>query len=259
MAKIDPEVLREAQLVMLEMLVAFDEICSKHNLQYWLDAGTLLGAVRHEGFIPWDDDIDLSMPLEDYQKFIEIAQEELPESIFFQSKESDPSFPFDYIKLRSQKATIIEFHEKDQVVDYHQGVFVDIFPMLTLPNTPFYQKFYSGVFELIRSVSAVSLHTPNGKDQPDIRKNLQETLRLLHKGWGQPDKKVIYGGEMPDVASWFDCDKIFPLKKMTFEGVEFSVPNDPDHYLKNLYAFDYRQLPPKDQRTTHAKAMFINK
>ncbi len=259
MAKIDPKVLREAQLVMFEMLVEFDKICSKHNLQYWLDAGTLLGAVRHKGFIPWDDDIDLSMPLEDYEKFIEIAQEELPESIFFQSQASDPSFPFDYIKLRSEKAKIIEFHEKGKKIGYHQGVFVDIFPMLTLPNTSFYHKFYQGMFELIRSVSPVSLHTPEGQDHPEIRSNLQKSLHRLHQGWEKDNTKVIYGGEMPDVAAWFDKEKLFPLKKMQFEGVEFPVPRNPDHYLSNLYAFDYHQLPPEDQRTTHAEAIFINK
>jgi len=257
MAKIDPQTLRQAQEIMLEMLIEFDALCTQHNLRYWLDAGTLLGAVRHGGFIPWDDDIDISMPIEDYQKFMEIAPSALPKSIFFQTKASDPAFPFDYIKLRSQKAKIIEFHEKGKKVAYHQGVFVDIFPMLTLPNTEFYQHFYEGMFELIRSVSPVSLHTPEGKDHPEIRANLQKSLHKLHQGWEKPNTKVIYGGEMPDVAAWFDIDKIFPLKKMSFEGHEFSVPHDSDHYLSNLYTFDYRQLPPEDQRTTHAEAMVI--
>jgi len=70
---IDPKTLREAQLIMLEILVEVDAICQKYNLRYWLDSGTLLGAVRHQGFIPWDDDIDLSMPVEDYLKFQQIV------------------------------------------------------------------------------------------------------------------------------------------------------------------------------------------
>ncbi|NEW60801.1 LicD family protein [Sulfurovum sp. bin170] len=257
MAKINPKVLREAQLIMLEMLVEFDRICKKHNLQYWLDSGTLLGAVRHKGFIPWDDDIDLSMPLEDYSKFIQIAQDELPDSIFFQTTKTDGSFPFDYIKLRSQKAEIVEFHEKDRDVAYHQGVFVDIFPMLTIPNSEFHQQFYMDIFKLIRSVSSVSLHTPEGKNRPLEREKLIATLALMHQGWQKEDSKIIYGGEMPDVAAWFDYQSIFPLKKMEFEGLEFSVPNDPDHYLGAIYSFDYMELPPLDKRATHAEEMRI--
>lgn len=257
MAKIDPKVLREAQLIMLDMLVEFDAICTKHKLQYWLDSGTLLGAVRHEGFIPWDDDIDLSMPLEDYNKFQEIAKDELSDSIFFQTSKTDKAFQFDYIKLRSNRAKIVEFHEKGKNVEYHQGVFVDIFPMLTVPNTKFYKQFYTDIFKVIRSVSAVSLHTPKGRNEPETRGLLKKSLRLMHRGWDDKDTKVIYGGEMPDVAAWFDYKKIFPLKKMKFEGLEFSVPCDSSHYLDSIYTFDYRELPPLDKRTTHAHKILL--
>ena len=257
MAKIDPKTLRKAQLVMLDMLVEFDNICTKYNLKYWLDSGTLLGAVRHEGFIPWDDDIDLSMPIEDYLKFIEIAQDELSSDIFFQTTKTDKKFPFDYIKLRSSKANIVEFHEKHRKVKYHQGLFVDIFPMITIPNTPFYKQFYNDIFKVIRSVSAVSLHTPNGKDEPETRGLLQKSLALMHNGWEKDDLKVAYGGEMPDVAAWFDIKKVLPLKKIKFEGFEFPAPNDPAHYLDSIYTFDYRELPPLDKRTTHADKIYF--
>jgi len=249
---IDPKILREAQLVMLEMLVEFDAICKKYNLQYWLDSGTLLGAVRHKGFIPWDDDIDLSMPVEDYRKFKEIAQSELSDSIFFQTSTTDKGFKFDYMKLRSNKVKIVEFHEKDKEVDYHQGVFVDIFPMLTLPNTKFHQAFYEDAFKLIRDVSAISLHTPNGKDHPKVRKALLEALNEMHEGWGKEDIKVIYSGKMPDVAAWFDRDKVFPLSKIEFEGLEFYAPKDSHHYLGSIYSFNFMELPPIDKRTIHA-------
>jgi len=258
-AKIDPKVLRKTQLIMLDMLVEFDAICTKHNLQYWLDSGTLLGAVRHQGFIPWDDDIDLSMPFEDYMKFQEIAQDELSENIFFQTKHSDKKFLFDYIKLRSNKASIVEFHEKDKEIAYHQGVFVDIFPMLTLPNTAFHKNYYNDVFKLIRETSAVSLHTPNGKNIPEAREKLVASLASMHQGWKNEENKVIYGGEMPDVAAWFDQSKIFPLKKIKFEGLEFPVPYDPDHYLGSIYTFNFMELPPIDKRTIHAHEMSIKK
>ncbi len=254
---IEPKVLREAQLIMLEMLIEFDTICKKHHLQYWLDSGTLLGAVRHQGFIPWDDDIDLSMPFEDYMKFQEIAQTELSDNIFFQTKQTDEKFLFDYIKLRSNKASIVEFHEKDNEVEYHQGVFIDIFPMFALPNTEFHKNYYNDVFKLIRDTSAVSLHTPDGKNLPEVREKLVESLACMHQGWEKEESKVIYGGEMPDVAAWFDQSKIFPLKKIKFEGLEFPVPHDPDHYLGSIYTFNFMELPPLDKRMIHADRIVI--
>jgi len=252
---IDPKTLRKAQLVMLEMLVEFDAICKKHHLQYWLDSGTLLGAVRHQGFIPWDDDIDLSMPLEDYNRFQEIAQSELSENIFFQTAETDPSFKADYIKLRSNKVDIIEFHEKDKELAYHQGVFVDIFPMLTLPSSDFHQEFYSDIFKLIRDISPVTLHTPNGKDHPLARVKLVESLATMHQGWDKKDIKVIYSGVMPDVPAWFDMDEVFPLQKIEFEGLEFYAPKNPNHYLGSIYSFNFMELPPLDKRTIHAHSI----
>jgi lipopolysaccharide cholinephosphotransferase len=257
MSTIDPKVLREAQLIMLDMLVEFDAICKKHKLQYWLDSGTLLGAVRHAGFIPWDDDIDLSMPVEDYRKFKEIAKDELSENIFFQTRQTDREFKFDYIKLRSNKASIVEFHEKEKDIKYHQGVFIDIFPMLTIPNTEFHQAFYEDAFKLIRDVSSISLHTPNGKDHPKVREALLEALNEMHEGWERENLKVIYSGKMPDVAAWFDIKEVFPLKKLNFEGLEFPVPHNPKHYLGSIYSFNFMELPPEEKRTIHAHEMSI--
>jgi lipopolysaccharide cholinephosphotransferase len=252
---IEPQILRKAQLIMLEMLVEFDALCKKHHLKYWLDSGTLLGAVRHQCFIPWDDDIDLSMPLEDYHKFLSIAKNELSSEIFFQTSQTDPSFKFDYIKLRSNKANIVEFHEKDKDITYHQGVFVDIFPMLTLDNTEANKELYDNTLKEIRDLSSISLHTPNGKDKPKERADLVTSLKTQHQGWHKEKTKVIYGGEMPDVSAWFDSDKVFPLSTLEFEGFSFPTPNDPSHYLDSIYSFDYRQLPPEDKRTIHAHSI----
>ena len=252
---IEPEVLRKAQLIMLDMLIEFDAICKNHQLCYWLDSGTLLGAVRHKGFIPWDDDIDLSMPIEDYNKFLNIAQSELSSDIFFQTSQTDKNFKFDYIKLRSNKASIVEFHEKDKQVNYHQGVFVDIFPMLTIENTEENKKQYDSTLKEIRSISSISLHTPDGKDDPVKRENLIASLKEKHQGWGNDKSKIIYGGEMPDVAAWFDIEEVFPLTTLAFEGHSFSAPNNPSHYLDAIYSFDYRQLPPQNKRIIHAHSI----
>ena len=252
---IEPDILRKAQLIMFDMLIEFDAICKKHQFQYWLDSGTLLGAVRHQGFIPWDDDIDISMPVEDYNKFLKIANSELSNEIFLQTSQTDKDFKFDYIKLRSNKASIVEFHEKDKHIKYHQGVFVDIFPMLTIENTEANKKLYDDTLEEIRDVSATSLHTPNGKDNPVKRATLVASLKQKHQGWNIDKSKVIYGGEMPDVSAWFDIEKIFPLTTMEFEGTPFPVPNNSGHYLDAIYSFDYRQLPPENKRIIHAQSI----
>ena len=101
--------LRQAQLVMLRMLKIIDYICRKHDLRYWLCSGTLLGAVRHQGFIPWDDDLDICMLREDYNRFIQIAPLEFPTDIFLQTQETDPSY--DYLplpcKVRDKNSLII--------------------------------------------------------------------------------------------------------------------------------------------------------
>ncbi len=246
MAPIDPKMLRQAQMIIFDSLQAFDKICQKHNLQYWLDSGTLLGAVRHQGFIPWDDDIDISMPVEDYHKFILVAQDELAPDMFLQTQATDPEFPFDYAKIRSDRATIIEFHEEGREVSYHQGVFLDIFPMLAIRDSWWHHKFYRFSFAAIRYFSAKK-HRNN-----TIRGLFVKALHILHLGWKNPNAKVIYGGEMPDIAADFTYKSIFPLSKQPFEKDFFSAPKDSKNYLKQIYSFDFMELPPEDKRTIHA-------
>ncbi len=251
---IEPKILREAQLIMLETLIEFDRICKKHNLDYWLDSGTLLGAVRHKGFIPWDDDIDIAMPVEDYQIFAKVAQDELPEDMFLQNRDTDPSFPFDYMKIRSSKAIIIEHHERGKRVNYHQGVFIDIFPMFAIKETKLNHLFYKYTFATIRFFSAKKF------DCIRVRKVLKKSLEKLHLGWDKKEgTSVIYSGKMPDVAGAFKYSAIYPLKKIEFEGLEFLSPNDPHHYLENIYSFDYMELPPIEKRTNHAYKITILK
>ncbi len=243
---IDRETTEKAHAIMLEILLAFDVICKKHQLRYWLDAGTLLGAVRHKGFIPWDDDVDISMPVEDYHKFLEIAQEHLPQSMFLQTKETDSTFAFDYAKIRDDRATIIEFHEEGKEVAYNQGLFLDIFPMLAIKDNPAYKKWYDFSFSAIRFFSAKKFR------QDAMRGWFVKSLDKLHLGWEREDTKVIYGGEMPDVAKWYDYKGIFPLTKIAFEGHMFAAPADAHAYLVELYGEDYMQIPPKEKQTVHA-------
>ena len=112
--------LRKVQLRLVDMMVEIDKVCRRHNIQYWLDCGTLLGAVRHGGFIPWDDDLDIAMLSSDYKRFLEIAPKELPESFFIQSKQTDPLWPRDYLRVRDNNSLFItkneDFSKKGQAI-----------------------------------------------------------------------------------------------------------------------------------------------
>jgi lipopolysaccharide cholinephosphotransferase len=94
--------LRSCQLVMLRLLKVLDAVCAQEGLSYWLDGGTLLGAVRHGGFIPWDDDVDVKMPLEDYRRLVEIGPRVFPYDVFFQTRETDPAHAVPWVKLRDR-------------------------------------------------------------------------------------------------------------------------------------------------------------
>ena len=121
--------LRKVQMVEVEILDEIDRICKKNNIKYFLVGGTLLGAVRHGGFIPWDDDIDLGMLREDYEKFIDICinSDELDKKYFMHSDETDSDYWLPFIKIRKNNTTFDEKVIKN--CDTHKGIYVDIFPM----------------------------------------------------------------------------------------------------------------------------------
>lgn len=98
----DNEILRKVQLAQLDMAKEVKRICNKYNINYFMDSGTLLGAVRHRGFIPWDDDLDFGMLREDYEKFLKIATTELDSKFFLQTWKNDDGFPYGFSKIRKK-------------------------------------------------------------------------------------------------------------------------------------------------------------
>ncbi len=136
--------------VELDLLEAFIAVCKKHNLHYMAFGGTLLGAVRHHGFIPWDDDIDVCMLREDYDRFLEIAPQELPDGLFLQTALSDPEYPYGFAKLRNSNTACIE---KSRVLNHHctnQGIFIDIFPMDPMYKDPVKREAISEEYRKLR-------------------------------------------------------------------------------------------------------------
>lgn len=118
--------------VELDLLEKLDQVCKKHNVRYYADWGSLLGAVRHKGFIPWDDDVDVSMFIEDYDKFCEIAPSEFEYPYFFQSwRTQDGFWPF-HIRIRRSDTTGATFREADSKPGWNRGIFLDVFPMYNI-------------------------------------------------------------------------------------------------------------------------------
>src|SRR5689334_13900011 len=117
--------LRQSQLVMLRMLKIMDYLCTRHNIEYFLTGGTLLGAIRHQGFIPWDDDLDVGMTRENYEKFEKLAVPELPNDIFFQNVNTDPFYP-KYreaeAKLRDKYSRYTRKEALEKRYKWHNGI-----------------------------------------------------------------------------------------------------------------------------------------
>lgn len=126
--------MKKAWAVMLDLLAEYDRVCKKHNLKYYAAGGTLLGAVRHKGFIPWDDDVDLVMFRKDYNKLMEIGPQEFRHPYFLQNKHTDPTASDLLAKLRNSETTSLYEAEKKSVLPYNKGIFIDIFPSDHVPD-----------------------------------------------------------------------------------------------------------------------------
>ena len=240
--------LKQAQEIMLETLVELDRICKKHNINYWLSSGTLLGAVRHGGFIPWDDDVDLCMLKEDYELFLQVAQSELPKTMFLQTTKSDKAYPYDSAKIRNNKATIIEKHEVGKKVQYNQGVFIDIFPMILLKKGAFFRTLQIGYFLVVKFFSYKYANIPT------IRKFLVRKFFKLHN---TSNEMLINSAALPDANIYIEKEKVFALGTMKFCNKEFYVPKEYKSYLSTIYT-NYMQTPPKNKQVAHAHSITIH-
>ncbi len=250
--------LEEVKKIELELLKYFLEICNRHNLKYYLVAGTCLGAVRHQGFIPWDDDIDVGMPRKDYEKFLEIAQAELPEHIFLQTGKTDPDYPLNYAKLRNSNTTFWETSYKYMKVN--EGIFLDIFPYDGTSNAK--------IFKLKKSFYEknilLAFHMPSC-DGSFKRRFIKRFARIFfgkYQKFRDKRDKLLKKNEyekcdiVADYAGTWGDDEICPKvyfgngTMAKFEGLDVVIPENYDAYLKSLYG-DYMQLPPEEARHPH--------
>lgn len=150
--------------VQLEMVEALLDICQRHNLRIWADAGTLLGVIRHGGYIPWDDDIDMVMPREDYDRLQQIAPHELAEPLFFQTMHTDPGYTHRHAQIRNSNTAAIGLNQKSYTCNC--GIFIDIFPLEYMPASPrHFKRHYNRITRLkqhIRLIQRLLLPLPRG-------------------------------------------------------------------------------------------------
>ena len=252
--------LRKQQCRMLEMLKEFALICEKHKIPYWLEGGTLLGAVRHGGFIPWDDDMDIQVQRKDYARLCKILIRELPEGLVLQNNKTDRYYFRHFVRIRDLHSHLTIKDPCDQDSYQYQGIFIDILPVefvrirrfvwwsvrikwhnmiawknSFVKNLVIRRIIYQWIFEVERLVFFVFR----------CISNFRKTTNISYS----------YG-----IEPGFFCDytDIFPLRKMKFEGYEFNVPSHVERILKNYYGANYMELPPENRRTVHAIDVTFN-
>lgn len=255
--------LAEHQAALLRLLQEFDRVCKQLNIPYVLFAGTLLGAVRHEGFIPWDDDLDVLMLREDYNRLLAEAPGVLNTDTFFLQKEFSDHWPLFFSKLRLNGTTCLEkFHPKDSQM--HQGIYIDIFPCDNARRTKIGRRMQ---FAASKVVIAKALDRRGYDTDSTSKKVMMALCRLLPQ---KPFLRAVQRGRAEeDVVHTFlagarKYDKnVIPRRfltqrcEVTFEGGSYPAPADYDACLRMLYG-DYMQLPPPEERVCKQHSILID-
>lgn len=262
------EILRQLQLTQLEILKVFDKFCREHDLKYSLYAGSLLGAVRHKGFIPWDDDLDVCMPRSDYEKFLVLWQQNAPEGYILQNKENSKYFDQSFSKLRKDHTTFLQ--NEWQIGNHHTGIFLDIFPIDRIPNG----KLNRAIFKwncmryqlltrefvppkgnlIVRMGSFLILACTPKRRREKVRQN---TLKKITKYSDQRDLETVAIEIMRTIHTPLAADMLDAYVDLPFEDGEFMCFAGSDEYLHRKFG-DYMQLPPEEERTWRHHPILID-
>lgn len=256
------QILKELQKTLVEILDEIARICDKHGLKYYLYGGTLLGAVRNQGIIPWDDDMDIVMPREDYEKFKKICETELGEEYFYQDSFTDPGYPNIAAKIRKNNTYIRE--EKWDDRELHKGIFVDILPLDYFPKNNFignmvlhYASFLHQLiaFKYCHSKKLIVrlLYKIFNKLPMMTKYRMRHKFLTRCNKWSSKQYVCSFGSHYRPMrmrvlnAEWFGEGV-----PMVLEGKEYRAPSMWESYLLHLYGEDYMELPPVDKRICHS-------
>nr|WP_211089427.1 LicD family protein [Secundilactobacillus angelensis] len=235
-------------------------LCKELSLNYFLIGGSLLGAIRHQGFIPWDDDMDIGMTRGDYEKFAKLAPNKLRgDHYFLQTPYSDDAYGFSYMKLLDRH-TYIE--EKGNVNNARKGVFIDIFPFDQIPDEPAKRRSQMTHFKLLDSWIILKagynvIETPLRKFKSDPKpEKLEDLNQLKHERENIMRQYDNQGFNFyKNLASQYSYDReilsgseINNLTTVPFEYLQVNVPTSYDDILTRMYG-DYMTLPPENQQT----------
>lgn len=260
--------MNDLQKKSLELLRIFINICEKWNISYYLVCGSALGAVKYQGFIPWDDDIDVGMLREDYERFLAIAPENLPDWCFIQNYKTEELYPQTYSKLRNSNTAFIE--KGIEYLPINHGIFIDIFPLDGYPKCSFAQR----RFEWKRKVNAWIRYSVLEKHSNEKIQKRNKILRAIgvHKltkyahiyienlfkryPVQKSDLWCNFGnwqGKLEYAPKWHYGKGTWA----TFEGLAVRIPENYDAYLTQKYG-DWRKDPPKDKQKTHHLSTIID-
>lgn len=260
----DQNLLRKLQLTELDILLDVDRFCKNHKIQYSIYSGTALGAVRHRGFIPWDDDIDIVMVRSEYDRFCQLWLREAPAGYMLENIETDQNCEINHSKIRNTNTVMLRSHDKDDGRPH--GIWIDLFAWdkiecSFLKSIPF--RFQTAkLFLLTRANGKYESESAGRKLGRTVfrlipqRKRQQLELRCL--SWiRKHDRKLRKGYYWTSTSSFAglgvrrEPEFPFQLEPIVFEGSEFPIFTDYDTYLRAAYG-DYMQLPPPEKRVcTH--------
>lgn len=261
MIELTPDMLRRLQMIELELLIEVDRICRKHDIEYQVIAGTLLGAVRGGGFIPWDDDADVALIRPEYERFRDACMTDLDtDRFYFQDIEVTPGYRWGYGKLRRKRTLFLREHQEH--MPYGHGVFIDVFPLDVVPRSRAartvvnFEAFltrkmlWSEVGKIAnppglkRSAYSLMSRVPLEKVKAHYdamvdrsRRSPSPWLRILT--YPTPNREYGY------LRAWNES-----ANSISFEGVNFRSIADSSDYLTFKYG-KWRELPPENQRKTH--------
>lgn len=258
--------LKQLKQTILEIFRVVDRICREEKIPYFIIAGTALGAVRHGGFIPWDDDLDIGMLREDYERFLRVAPQRLGTGYFLQNHETDPGAPFYFTKIRKNGTRAVEPYLKG--LSMHHGVFLDIFPFDAVPDDPEQRRRYFAkarhrdLVYVSRFVTGASTAQRGWAGRCKLlgRRVLHTLLRPVSIRWlyDRLDRAVkSVGTERTEYMCYALTPKLLlrradleQLEEIPFAGMPVFCPG---HLTEHLTAYfgDYMALPPVEARVGH--------